>query len=84
MKNLILILAIVLISCVKFEDELIITNEYPKPVTLILNGQKVLTSILPLESVSYDVSGINNVQLLYNNDVLLDTTVFVDGITYVP
>ena len=84
MKNIILLSIIILISCAKVEDELIITNEYPKPITLVLNGQKVLTSILPLESISYDVSGLNNVQLPYMNEVLLDTTVLVDGLTYVP
>ena len=84
MKNFILILVVVLLAWTKVEDELVITNTYPKSVSLILNGQKRLEVLTPNESVSYLVSGLNNVQLLYMNETLLDTIVLVDGLTYIP
>ena len=84
MKNLLLILIVVLLACTKVEDELVITNTYPKPVSLILNGQKQLEVLTPNQSVSYFVSGLNNVKFIKDNEVLLEEDVLVEGLTYFP
>jgi len=84
MKNTLLILIVILLACTKVEDELVITNTYPKAVSVLLNNAKKLEVLQPNESTSYFVSGLNNVKFVKDNNILLDQDVFVDGLTYFP
>ena len=84
MRAFAFILIIALVGCTKVKDELIVTNTFPKPVQVMVNNQKVLTTLTPSESTSYFISGVNNIKFIKDNEVFLDHDVLVDGRTYFP